>query len=51
LLQREGGKQSQRVAHACSLAGAMLLMLNPTPLSAAFALGLSTHVSASWLSR
>jgi len=27
-------------AHACSLAGAMLLMLNPTPLSAAFALGL-----------
>ena len=27
-------------AHACSLAGAMLLMLNPTPVSAAFALGL-----------
>jgi hypothetical protein len=27
-------------AHACSLAGALLLMLNPTPLSAAFALGL-----------
>jgi MFS transporter, OFA family, oxalate/formate antiporter len=27
-------------AHACSLAGAMLLMLEPTPLSAAFALGL-----------
>ena len=27
-------------AHACSLAGAVLLMLNPTPLSAAFALGL-----------
>ena len=26
--------------HACSLAGAVLLMLNPTPLSAAFALGL-----------
>jgi len=27
-------------AHACSLAGAVLLMLNPTPLSAAVALGL-----------
>jgi len=27
-------------AHACSLAGAMLLMLKPTPLSAALALGL-----------
>ena len=27
-------------AHACSLTGAMLLMLNPTPVSAAFALGL-----------
>ena len=27
-------------AHACSLAGAMLLMLNPTPASAAVALGL-----------
>ncbi|MCW5658877.1 MAG: MFS transporter [Burkholderiaceae bacterium] len=27
-------------AHACSLAGALLLMLNPTPLSAALALGL-----------
>ena len=27
-------------AHACSLVGAMLLMLNPTPLSAALALGL-----------
>ena len=27
-------------AHACSLAGAMLLMLKPTPVSAAFALGL-----------
>jgi hypothetical protein len=27
-------------AHACSLAGAMLLMLNPTPLSAACALSL-----------
>jgi hypothetical protein len=27
-------------AHACSLAGAMLLMLNPTPLSAALRLGL-----------
>ena len=27
-------------AHACSLAGAVLLMLNPTPPSAAFALGL-----------
>jgi MFS family permease len=27
-------------AHACSLAGAVLLMLNPAPLSAAFALGL-----------
>jgi OFA family oxalate/formate antiporter-like MFS transporter len=32
-------------AHACSLAGAMLLMLNPTPLSAAFALGLIGIVS------
>jgi hypothetical protein len=27
-------------AHACSLAGAVLLMLNPTPVSAACALGL-----------
>jgi OFA family oxalate/formate antiporter-like MFS transporter len=27
-------------AHACSFAGAVLLMLDPTPLSAAFALGL-----------